>query len=95
MAKAEGAPLIKKGNAEPFATVVDDSLLLNPSFDDVLQITDEEELLVTPLVVNPSSVTLTLPPTMVYLTRFCRRPVWREQRFPPLLVNPLLTTQTI
>jgi len=27
MAKEEGAPLIKKGNAEPFATVVDDSFL--------------------------------------------------------------------
>ena len=36
MAKAEGAPLIKKGNAESFATVVYDSLFFNPSFDDVL-----------------------------------------------------------
>jgi len=53
MAKAEGAPLIKKGNAEPFATIVDDSLFFNPSFDDVLQIADEEELLVTPVSGEP------------------------------------------
>ena len=53
MAEAEGVPLIKKGNAEPFATVVDDSLFFNPSFDDVLQITDEEELLVTPASSEP------------------------------------------
>ncbi len=42
MAREEGAPVIKKGNAEPFATVVDDSLFSNPSFDDVLQIADED-----------------------------------------------------
>jgi len=60
MTKAEGAPLIEKSNAEPFATVVDDSLFFNPSFDDILQIADEEELWLLRLVVNPSSMTLTL-----------------------------------
>jgi len=30
MAREEGAPVIKKGNAELFATVVDDSLFLTP-----------------------------------------------------------------
>ena len=53
MAREEGAPVIKKGNAEPFATVVDDSLFPSPSFDDVLQIADEDELLVAPVSSEP------------------------------------------
>ena len=53
IAKEEGAPIIKKGNSEHFATVVDDNLFSNPSFDDVLPIAHEDELFVAPVSGKP------------------------------------------
>ena len=53
IAREEGAPIIKKGNSENFATVVDDNLFSNPSFDDVLPIADEDELFVASVSGEP------------------------------------------
>ena len=53
IAKEEGAPIIKKGNSENFATVVDDNLFSNPSSDDVFPIAHEDELFVAPVSGEP------------------------------------------
>ena len=53
IAREEGAPIIKKGNSENFATVVDDNLFSNPSLHDVLPIAHEDELFVASVSGEP------------------------------------------